>query len=182
MPGRPNSGNFFLRKMYSWFLREQPHLCVIANLDGRPVGFAVGAIGGYGRKIFRYALLEIIISLISHPSLLFERHIFKSGMSLLRGLSPMFSLRERNAVSGNGTIKASLSSIAVAGGTQGTGMGKGFLLAFEHAAKARGATVLGLSVERNNIAARRLYAACGWQLQGERAEADSAYYSKCLKS
>jgi len=70
----PNSrstqlGKPFLRKMYRWFITNQPDLALVATIDDQVVGFAVGSIGGYGRRVFRYALLQVAWGLVSHPKL-----------------------------------------------------------------------------------------------------------------
>lgn len=183
-------GKPFVRKMYQWFSHYQSHLSLVATLDGKPVGFATGAIGGYGRRISRYALPEILLGLVSHPRLLFNRQTFNAWTSYIQAFRPGFA---RSQVKANAVhaapsdgakqpLKASLASIAVDGAAQGKGVGKALVRAFEEAAKNRGAGVLGLSVEADNVAARRLYESCGWVFQADPQDADSAYYSKQIVS
>jgi len=128
-------GERFVRKMYRWFVTEQPELALVATIDGQPVGFAVGAIGGYGRRIFRYALSEILWGFICHPALLFRQTTFTLWTSYAQALLPNSAGRTKSNLSHAGMVKASLASIAVSQSAQGRGIGKGLLLAFEEAAK-----------------------------------------------
>lgn len=173
--GRP-----YVRKMYRWFLTEQPELSIIIISDGRPVGFAVGAIGGYGRRLMRYALPEIIWGLVSHPMLLTRGETFNLWTSYAKALLPRLGRREDSGSNISAEVKASLASIAVSKAAQGRGAGKALMAAFEVAARGQGATVLGLSVVAENTAARRLYEACGWKVQREDSDTGSAYYRKRL--
>ena len=81
--GRP-----FLRKMYRWFVACQPDLAIVACLDGAVVGFVTGAIGGSSRKIFRYALPEVIWGFLRRPRLLLSAGMYELWPSYLLGLVP----------------------------------------------------------------------------------------------
>jgi len=173
-------GEPFVRKMYTWFLTNQPDLALVATLDGRLVGFAVGAIGGYGRRIFHYALPELAWGVICHPILIFRRGTFHLWTSFLRAFAPEPQANVKADLPSPQLMKASLASVAVSKAAQGRGVGKALMRAFEDAAKQQGTTLLGLSVKRGNVAARHLYESCGWQLLHEDLNLDSAYYSKRL--
>jgi len=171
----------FVRKMYRWFFEKQPALAFVAVIDDQPVGFVTGAIGGCSRKIFRYALSEIIFGFLRKPGLFFESDMFELWPSYLLGLFP----RYRNAsqsVSGNGIpLKAVLASIAVSPAGRGKKAAKALVSAFEVAARKQGATTLALGVEYDNAAARCLYESCGWELIREDAARNTASYIKVIK-
>jgi ribosomal protein S18 acetylase RimI-like enzyme len=174
-------GKHYLRKMYRWFLEKQPHLCLVAEQDGQIVGFLVGAIGGYGRKIFRYAFLEILLGFILHPNLIFRREMFTLWYSYIQAFNPFLSRKIQQASSEPPkVIKASLSSIGVSHSAQGSGIGKKLVMAFEELTRTQGAELLSLSVLAGNIPARRLYESCGWQCVEKYSTPESAYYAKHL--
>ena len=181
----PNSrstqlGKPFLRKMYRWFVLYQPKSAFIAEVDGQPVGFVTGAIGGSSRKIFRYAFLEILWAFLRRPGLFLQPDMFEQWHSYLWGIVP--PKRKPRLVSGNPEfVKATLDSIAVSPHARGKNVGKSLVSAFENAARLQGATILRLGVERDNMAARRLYESCGWELAREDAIHNSANYIKEIR-
>jgi len=179
----PNSrstqlGSPFLRKMYRWCVDKQPELAFVAVADGQPVGFVTGAIGGYSRRVFRYAFLEILWGFIRRPRLFLRREMFELWHSYIKGLLPGYGSTPQSGSTNIGHVKASLASIAVSNEVRGKSVGKSLMSAFEIAAQQQGAALLGLSVERDNVAARRLYESCGWGLTREDDAHNSAYYIK----
>lgn len=174
-------GKRYLRKMYRWFLEEQPCLSLVAEQDGRIIGFIVGAIGGYGRRMFRYTFLEIILAFVLHPSLLFRKEMFKLWQSYLQAFNPFLRRKVLRAnIQPPVMNKASLASIGVSRSAQGAGVGKKLMTAFEDHARAQGASFTGLSVRAENRTARKLYESCGWEYVEQYSTADSAYYMKQL--
>jgi ribosomal protein S18 acetylase RimI-like enzyme len=200
--------------MFAWFVINQPRLNYTAFVSGEPAGYILGAMGGYGRRVFRYALPEVLLGLLHNPQILLRDRTYTLWTSYLRGLLPApedLSLRgalfatKQSEVSGEDCharsterplaerplavtteeptiLKASLASIAVRSRDQGRGIGKMLIRAFEEGAVERGATVLGLSVEEDNLSARRLYESCGWVLSKLNPERNSVYYIKTLRS
>lgn len=175
-------GKRYLRKMYKWFVENQPHLNLVAEQDGQIIGFLTGAIGGYGRKIFRYAFWEIVLGFILHPNLIFHREMFKLWRSYLQGLNPILIWKARQASSQPAPtmIRAGLASIGVSQIAQGSGIGKKLVTRFEEVARAQGASMTALSVHADNTPARRLYESCGWEYVEKYSTPDSAYYIKYL--
>ena len=171
-------GKPFLRKMYRWFVTYQPDLAFFACKDGQPAGFVTGAIGGSTRKIFRYALWEIMRGFLRHPGFLLRPEMFEAWRGFLLGIIPRYKKAGFNAGENTATRKATLDSIAVSPHARGENMGKALVDTFEVAAVNLGATVLALGVERDNLAARQLYESCGWELLKEDKKTNSANYSK----
>jgi len=174
-------GKPFVAKMYKWFCVNQPDLSLVAEKDGEIIGLAVGSIGGYGRKIFRYAFFEIFFGLLSHPWMVFSRSTFSLWRSFLQGLIPSGS-QNKNTLStpkaGPVSVIASLSSIAVAHDAQGKGVGRSLLDRFEQNAYKKGATRLSLSVEIDNYPAMRLYEVGGWVKERIDVERGSVHFGK----
>ena len=69
-------GPLYLKKMYRWFLEFQPDLCIGIDFEDQLIGFIVGTIGGYGTKVLRFAIGEIIISLLIHPHLILNKNTY----------------------------------------------------------------------------------------------------------
>jgi ribosomal protein S18 acetylase RimI-like enzyme len=176
-------GRAYLRKMYRWFVVRQPELSLVILDSDQVIGFAVGAIGGYGRKIFRYALGEIVLGMLLHPRLLFKQKTYQLWQSYLKGLLPA-QTRSNSRSSGQDVPaareRASLCSIAIARSAQGCGLGKALLGALEDCFREIGVTQVVLSVQSDNLPARRLYESCEWEAQADLVELGSTSYRKRL--
>jgi ribosomal protein S18 acetylase RimI-like enzyme len=170
----------FLRKMYRWFLVYHPELAFVAELDGKLVGFVTGAIGGSSRRIFHYAFWEIVSGLVRRPRLLLRTRTYGMWHSHVRGVWPRYGASSKEIRENLAQVKATLPSIGVAASARGRNVGTALIAAFEDAARKQGATEVSLGVERNNVAARRLYEKCGWRLAWEDASSNSAGYAKKL--
>jgi ribosomal protein S18 acetylase RimI-like enzyme len=175
-------GSPFVQKMYRWFIAHQPDLSVVAVVDGQVAGFACGAIGGYGRRVFRYALPEVVWGLACHPQLLLKKETFGAWTSYAQAFIPHRKPAATAAAGSEIRRKASLASIAVSGMAQGKGVGKALMFGFEESAKHVGVKLLGLSVESNNLGARKLYESCGWVVLRENIQVGTTYYIKHITS
>ena len=177
-------GEGYVRKMFQWFLEKQPDLSFVCEYNGEIVGYVVGAIGGYGRKLFRYAFMDVVLGLLLHPKLWFKRDTYNLWSSYLKGLSPSTLIAERNVdaerTMGSRANRAALAGIGIVPSMRGRGISKLLVQAFEQAARVQGVSSLGLSVEIDNVPARRLYETCGWRMDSMQAELNSAHYSKEL--
>jgi len=146
--------------MYRWFIVNYPDLALAATIDDQVVGFAVGSIGGYGRRIFRYALPQVIWGLIRHPNLMSTPRTFYLWKSYLRAFIPTFK-REKAGLSNPEIVQAAFASLAVSRSAQGAGIA--LIVAFEGAAKRKGADIISHTVRKDNIIAQRVYDGLGWQ-------------------
>lgn len=175
-------GSLYLRKMFRWFLVHNPALCFTAMQDDQLIGYLVGAINGYGRSVFRYAIFEIILGFLVHPKLWTDKETFLLWKSYLRGLLPA---RKNPPLTSEGAdhplpTSAALADIGVSTAHQGRGIGRELTLAFENAARKAGAELLTLSVAEDNLSARKVYEACDWRKDGEYRAGHSVHYSKKL--
>jgi ribosomal protein S18 acetylase RimI-like enzyme len=170
----------FLRKMYTWYLFNQPKLAFVAVLGQDVVGFVTGTYGwGGGRQRFRYTFWQIFWGFVRRPALLFSPEMFEQSLSLVKGL---FSQRKAQAVvieDKNG-VKVTLDSIAVSPQARGQNLGVRLIESFENSARQLGGGYLALGVEYDNPAARRLYENCGWQVVYEDKDKNMASYQKVI--
>ncbi len=176
-----NFGGLFVRKMYKWFASEHPALAIVAEQEGHLVGFVTGATGGYGKKIFRYAFVEILLGTLTRPKILLNRDTYNLWQSYMSSLIPDRKPGQHSNGLEVKPLKASIGSIAVKQEYQGMGIAKKMLMQFESSAKAMGVACVGLSVDAENQPARKLYEACQWQLVDKASTENSAYYQKELK-
>jgi len=166
--------------MFRWFVTHQPGLSLIARRDGEISGYVVGAVGGYGRKLFRYAFFEVLLGLLIHPALWFQSETFLLWRSYLKGLFPQKSSNAPQIGDEPVLVRAALAGIGVDPGQQGQGIGSLLVAAFEEAAKELGVGKLTLSVDKDNISARRLYDRHGWHVDNENKEANTVHYTKVI--
>ena len=171
--GRP-----YVRKMFRWFVTHQPGLSLVARQDGEVVGYVVGAVGGYGRKLFRYAFFEVLLGLAIHPGLWFQSKTFLLWRSYLKGLFPQKTSNQVQLEDGLVVVRAALAGIGVDPERQGQGIGSLLVAAFEDSAKELGVHKLTLSVDKDNLNARRLYDRHGWLVDSENKEANTVHYMK----
>ena len=170
----------FLQRMYRWYLTYQAPLSFVAELDGQIVGFVTGAIGGSSRKIFRYALRQIMGAFLRQPSLFFRSGMLEHWSGYLSGLLPKYKSGRQTVTEKGASVKATLDSIAVTPEARGTNVGKALVRAFEQAAVEQGATILGLGVELDNKGAQKLYESCGWKLARQNPAQNAANFIKEL--
>ena len=175
--GRP-----FLRRMYRWYHLYQPQLSIVAESEGELVGFVTGAIGGSSRRIFRDAFPWGGWGFLRRPTLMFQAEMYEMWQSYLRGLFPGKGSGKPTLQQSERPVKATLDSIAVRLGARGQGIGSALVYAFEDAARGRGATVLSLGVELDNLPAQRLYQQCGWRLNREDVVRNASNYIKEIRS
>lgn len=170
----------FLRKMYSWYLLNQPKLAFVAVFEEDVVGFVTGTYGwGGGRKRFRYTFWQILLGFARHPALLFSPEMFEQSLSLMKGLfsrsrEPVMVFEDKKGV------KVALDSIAVSPQARGQHVGARLIESFEVGARQLEGGYLALGVEYDNLAARRLYENCGWHVVHEDKDKNSASYHKAI--
>jgi len=166
--------------MFRWFVKHQPDLSLVARKDGEIFGYVVGAVGGYGRKLFRYAFFEVLLGLAIHPGLWFQSETFLLWRSYLKGLFPQKTSSPAQLEDGPVVVRAALAGIGVDPEQQGQGVGSLLINGFENAAKDLGVRKLTLSVDKDNRSARRLYDRHGWRVDNENKEANTVHYMKVI--
>ena len=170
-------GRGFVGAMYNWFVVNQPELAVIYEDDDGIHGFLTGAVGGYGRQVFRSAWTKVAMAFAFRPWLLFRPGMLSAWRSYL------LAFRRRppaaDTTHSAETKSASVASIAVSEPARGRGIGVILISAFEKGALALGASRTRLSVEYENSAARSCYEHAGWQMT-ESSPAHGCLFEKQL--
>ncbi len=172
----PNSrstslGRPFVRQMYRWFLIHEPALALVSEIDGRVEGFITGSRGGYGRRVFRFALPQVAWGVFRNPRLMFKRKTFLLWRSYAKALMPGAVRSAGPAPSGASIERVGVASVAVSRTHSGEGL---FLVrALEQKAKAIGAKTLSASVELVNDRLIELHLRLGWEIYQRDAHAVS---------
>jgi ribosomal protein S18 acetylase RimI-like enzyme len=174
-------GGRFLKKMYKWFINNYPDFSLIAVVDSTPSGLITGSLGSYSQKLFRYTLPEVAFGFVTNPRLLLRQGLFALSFRHLKGLFTRPSIPPGVMLSGQGSLVASLGSIAVGQRGRGKNVGDALMRAFENAAMMNQANSMFLSVKVDNTSARRLYERCGWQLTLVDDLKNMACYAKTVR-
>lgn len=160
-------GQRYLTAFLQWFIDYPESVCLVCELDGQPAGYVFGAPVGYGTRLNRDLLMEIMLAIATHPWVLlhstFLSKIGPRARSLL-GQSPATST-EDTAQSPTEIKAFSLVGIGVGASFRRRGVASTVISAFEQAVAERGFSELRLTVYRANEAACRFYDAAGWFMQ-----------------
>ena len=163
-------GRGYVRAFLSWFCEAQDGISFIARLDGKIVGYVVGAPVGYNAQMTRDLAWVVARSMTCRPWLAWRRDIraaLVARLQLLKGtrrspkgptVDPVPRIPQRAIVS--------LVGIGVADAARGRGVGGALMRAFESEALKRGTGAMRLTVYRDNEAACRVYESAGWAASG----------------
>ncbi len=132
-------GPAFVHTMYRAFLRNSSGIFVVAEIEGRVSGFAVGALQSTGKD--RHLALRMLPQFVWALAPAVARHPMRV---LRRVLSQFFSDGGVPAMPDAG---AALRSIGVSPAMQGGGVAGHLLAAFEQRAQARGASAVTLTTD-----------------------------------
>jgi len=158
-------GKAYVRAFLSWFCKAGDGVAFTAWIDGRIVGYVVGAPVGYGSAMTRDLMCVVARSFACRPWLLLRSDIRAVLYSRINGLRK----RRRGGndveiVQGTTERMISLVGIGVADKARGKGAGGALMEAFESASRKKGMKAMRLSVYRDNLAACHVYERAGWQM------------------
>ena len=173
-------GNSYVTEFLRWFQKAERAIALVAiDVNGKLIGYVVGAPLGYYRSISRDLIWVTALSIIIRPWLLLSRRLRRACIERLRSLLG-YSLVEQTETN---LPRPTMSLVAIGISPAGRGKGVGLLLmrAFEERARALNMRSMKLSVYPDNLSARHLYERCGWQpsVSAIRAK-DTMYYFRVL--
>jgi ribosomal protein S18 acetylase RimI-like enzyme len=168
-------GENYSRSFLNWFITNDIATSWVVAEGNEVLGYIVGASIGYDSVLNKALLKTGILSILSHPTILFHTHFVETIKSRLRLLlSPQKVITEvSNEPAGMGI---SLVGIAVDPRNTKKGVGTILMQTFEQHAKQAGYNYMRLSVYEVNNQARKLYSKSGWKLL--KTEGPVLYYYK----
>ncbi|MGD0733409.1 MAG: GNAT family N-acetyltransferase [Terracidiphilus sp.] len=150
-------GERFLKELYRGFMVEPSGICLAAIDENKVVGFVAGTTEP--QKFFRRLLRKRWPAFVFSGAAALARHPLRVGMKFL---SALFYRGESPPDLPNATL---LSSIGVAPGGKGKGIGKLLMSAFCAEAEACGASTVFLATDRDgNDAVNQFYLSNGFTL------------------
>jgi len=176
-------GSNFIRKFVEWHFKFHPELALVAQDDGRLIGFVVGATGGhreYYRQVLHYAFPEFLAGSLLHPWRVFRPSFLTLWLEFFRSLRSTRISPKEIGMAKTGEKKGILCFVAVIEPAQAQGLGARLNQAFEKAAFKSGIEVLSAYTDISNLAARRLNEKCGWKQVRVDPHRKMVYFSKRL--
>ncbi|MCD4748309.1 MAG: GNAT family N-acetyltransferase [Thermoanaerobaculales bacterium] len=169
-------GRGYVRAFLLWFCDASDGIALTAWLDGRVVGYVVGAPVGYNSRMTRDLFRVVLRSMVCRPWLGARRDIraaLSARLRLLKGPGGHHSV----GLGPKGTYGSTVSlvGIGVAEAARGRGAGGALMKAFESEALKRGMQAMRLTVYRDNVAACRVYQRAGWDPSSAEAESTICY-------
>lgn len=180
-------GPRFVRAYHRTFVSSPVGIALLAECNGRVVGFVVGTFdeAGHFHHVVREDLWSLVFpgaaGLLIRPVLL-GRFVRTRLVRYLRGLVRLSRRRPwapgDEAAPGPAGV---LSHIAIDAAERGEGTGAVLLNAFVDTARARGARTLRLTAPAENEAVHRFYERAGWQRGSDRHDADGRSWTTYIR-
>jgi glycosyltransferase involved in cell wall biosynthesis/ribosomal protein S18 acetylase RimI-like enzyme len=155
-------GDAYIKAFLKQLLHADGAVGLVA-IDGyqRPIGYVIGAASGYRYSITPDLFFAAAVGIMVRPWLVFNSKFWNvviGRLGMLLGRPPR---QNRETLLPDPIM--SLVSIGVSSTARGNGVGLRLMRVFEERAKALQMKSLLLSVDPDNIAARRFYESCGWK-------------------
>jgi ribosomal protein S18 acetylase RimI-like enzyme len=142
---------------------------------GKLIGYVVGARLGYNKELNKALFKTGIVSILTHPGVLFHAHFKRNVRNRLKSLLSRDTKSEGKYVEPSGS-GVSLVGIAIDPHSAKKGGGSLLINAFEKESIEAGYNYMRLSVYEVNESALNLYKRNGWQLLSN--ESPVLYYYK----
>lgn len=168
-------GPHYLRAYHRTFM-DSPHAAaLVAEHEGRPVGFIVGSTDAHGHHRFairrRGVRLAVagLLGLLTHPSTAAEfarTRIARYLRSVVRATRPVAATQTDERSSTTSPPQAVLTHVAVERAMQGNGVGRVLVDAFVARTRAAGSARIELVTLDGDSGAAAFYASLGWRHAG----------------
>ena len=174
-------GREYLRHYYAAFLSHSKHYAMVAEIDGRVVGFVAGtaAIERLNARVYRPRIgvaLTVAIRFIADPVL---RKYLLSKREHFTKLLRVLARRKTSRVAVS-KIAERLLSIGVSPDSQRMGVAQALVSGFNKRLNADGIGTVGLSVRHDNASGIAFYERTGWDR--ELADSNGIYYIRSTAS
>lgn len=180
-------GSRFLRLFYYQFVNNKNNIAVLAEVDGRPVGFVSGVVksSDFYQDFYRRHFFMIAITVFARMFLssVVCAGVFERAGQIVPALIARFGgsrLGKSNDIrvyNNSLEIKARLLSIGVSPDVRGAGIAEKMVNCFCRLAGYSGAKTVGLTVFSYNSRAINFYNKNGWHKESEN-EIEIAYSRK----
>jgi ribosomal protein S18 acetylase RimI-like enzyme len=162
-------GKKYVKATYKWHIGAKTAYTLVADFDGKIVGFMSACKGSYTFPLFVACLGEFILCMIKNPLLLLKsilwRRLFRHPKSPKNGKKitdhPGFGQLTIGAVDTN---------------FRGKGIYPALVEAHMSIGKTRGIRALSAGIYKNNESARRIFIKGGWFYTPELETSDTVFY------
>lgn len=168
-------GSNYVRQFLRWFINSPIGISLVLESDGKLIGYVVGAKLGYNKELNKSLFKTGVISIVTHPGVLFHTHFIRNVRNRLKSLFSKSTKSEGTYVEPAGS-GVSLVGIAIDPNSAKKGGGSLLINAFEKESIEAGYNYMRLSVYEVNESALNLYKRNGWQLLSN--ESPVLYYYK----
>lgn len=170
-------GRGYAKAFIKWFSRRKGAIAIaVVDIDGKVIGYALGAPTGYGRVLNRELFWCVAVRVIVRPWLFLAPKLWTVLMARVRIL---FGSQKMNKQESKATEPSmSLVAIGVLSSERRMKIGQLLIETFESRARKSQMRSGVLSVYADRTSVRRFYEKCGWQPEGGQAcnEAVIRYY------
>jgi ribosomal protein S18 acetylase RimI-like enzyme len=170
-------GRKYVRQFLRWFINSPIGISLVLESEGKLIGYVVGAKLGYNKELNKSLFKTGIISIVTHPGVLFHTHFIRNVRNRLKSLFSKSTKSEGIYVEPAGS-GVSLVGIAIDPLSSKKGGGSLLINAFEKESIEAGYNYMRLSVYEVNESALNLYKKNGWQLLSN--ESPVLYYYKMI--
>ncbi len=164
-------GLSYVKAFFKWFVLNDSTIVISCYKSERIIGYAIGAIDGYSKKLTKSILPNIILGILSHPKAVLHpnflglmkiriRNLFKTQLNLTTNANS-FIEKETNS------IPFVLVGIGIDPEFRMKNLGAKLLANFENEAWCAGFKKIRLTVYKSNVHAIKFYEKANWILDSE---------------
>jgi ribosomal protein S18 acetylase RimI-like enzyme len=162
-------GKRYVKATYKWHVGSKNAYTLVAEIDGKLVGFMAACKGGYTLRMFVACFYEFVLCLMKNPMLLINMKLWKR---LFR--RPMSRKGQKKITDHPGFGQLTIG--AVKSGFRGQGIYPALVEAHRSVGRVRGIRVLSAGIYKKNHSARRVFVKGGWTETPELETSDTVFY------
>ncbi len=162
-------GKRYVKATYKWLTSSPDTYGLVAELDGKIVGLITVCDKNYTRPMFIACLGDLILSIITRPTLLFQEKLWKR---IFRHVSPSEKGKTISSCPGLAQIMIG----AVDENYRGLSIFPTLVEATKSFSAARGSRGIQVGVYKTNAASRRVFSKGGWIETKELETPETVFY------